>query len=84
MDTTERLLDETIEQAIAIYSEARPRTEDEKAAALRELRCYLPILIKHNLTDTMRLTARALRHLRELEGRPRPAAKAAFVTAQLN
>jgi hypothetical protein len=74
----ERLLAETIEQAMAIYSETRPRTDDEKAAALRELRCYLPVLINHNVADPICLTGKALRHLRELEHRPRPARKPAF------
>jgi hypothetical protein len=51
MNSDERLLAETIEQAMAIYSEARPRTDDEKEAALRELRCYLPLLITRKIAD---------------------------------
>ena len=77
----ERLLAETIEQAMAIYCETRPRTDDEEAAALRELRCYLPLLINHNVTDPIGLTGKALRHLRELEHRPRPARKRALLSA---
>jgi hypothetical protein len=60
---------------MVIYSETRPRTDDEKAAALRELRCYLPLLIGHATADPIKLTGKALRHLRELEHRPRPARK---------
>jgi hypothetical protein len=75
MHSDERLLTETIEQAMAIYSETRPRTADERADALRELRCYLPLLIKHNIADPICLTGKALRHLRELEHRPRPASR---------
>jgi hypothetical protein len=71
MNTYEQLLTETIEQTIAIYCSTRPRTEDEMAAALRELRCYLPIMITQNVTDRIRLAGKALRHLRELEYRPR-------------
>ncbi len=78
MNSDERLLAETIEQTISIYSETRPRTDDEKAAALRELHCYLPLLINHNMADPIRLTGKALRHLRQLEHRPRPALKRAF------
>ena len=66
MHSDERLLTETIEQAMAIYSETRPRTADERAAALRELRCYLPLLIKHNIADPICLTGKALRHRRKL------------------
>jgi len=71
----ERLLDDAIAQAMAIYSETRPRTDDEKAAALRELRCYLPLLIGDNAANAISLTGKALRHLRELEHRPRPGRK---------
>ncbi len=72
MDSNERLLRETIAQTIAIYSETRHRTPDEKATALRELRCYLVILISQDVTDRTRLTVKALTHLRELEHRPPP------------
>jgi len=77
MNSDERLLADTIEQAIVIYSETRPRTIDEKAAALRELRCHLP-LIRQNIADPICLIGKALWHLRELERRPRPARKQAF------
>lgn len=72
MDANEGLLTETIAQTIAIYSVTRRRTPDEKATALRELRCYLPVLINQGVTDRTRLTVKALTHLRELEHRPLP------------
>jgi hypothetical protein len=72
MNTTEQLLTATIDEALAIYCEARPRSDGEKAAASRELRCYLPVLIQHETIDPERLTEKALRHLRELEYRPQP------------
>ncbi len=84
MNTHEQLLTEAIEQTIAIYCQARPRTEDETAAAERELRCYLSILIKHNFDDPIRLTDRALRHLRALEYRPTPTPKSGFDAAPLH
>ena len=34
------------------------------------MRCYLPVLIQHDTIDPVRLTEKALRHLRELEYRP--------------
>jgi hypothetical protein len=74
MNTTEQLLTDTIEQTIAIYCEARHRSDDEKTAAARELRCYLPVLIQHDTIDPARLTEKALRHLSELEYRPQPTA----------
>lgn len=83
MNSDRRLLDDTIEQAMAIYSETRPRTDDEKAAALRELRCYLPLLIGDSTADPIKLTGKALRHLRELERRPRPARKQAILKVVL-
>lgn len=70
MNTTEQLLTDTIEQTIEIYCETKHRSDDEKAAASRELRCYLPVLIQHDTIDPVRLTEKALRHLRELEYRP--------------
>ena len=72
MNTTEQLLADTIDQALAIYCEGRHRSDNEKAAASRELRCYLPVLIQHASIDPERLTEKALRHLRELEYRPQP------------
>jgi len=72
MNTTEQLLIDTIDQALAIYCEARHRSEAEKAAASRELRCYLPVLLQHDTIDPERLTEKALRHLREIEYRPQP------------
>ena len=83
MNTTEQLLMDTIEQAIAVYCETRRRTDDEKAAALRELHCYLPVLIHHDTIDPERLTEKALRHLRELEHRPRPARTEVFSAAPM-
>jgi hypothetical protein len=74
MNATEQLLTDTIEQTIVLYCEARHRSDDERAAASRELRCYLPVLIRHDTIDPMHLTEKALRHLSELEYRPRPAA----------
>lgn len=79
MSSDQRLLDDAIEQAMAIYSETRPRTDDEKAAALRELRCYLALLIGDSRANPINLTGKALRHLRELEHRPRPARKQAIL-----
>lgn len=79
MNSDRRLLDDTIEQAMAIYSETRPRTDAEKAAALRELRCYLPLLIGRSTSNPIKLTGKALRHLRELEHRPRPVPKQAIL-----
>jgi hypothetical protein len=67
---TEQLLTDTIDQALAIYCEARHRSDGEKAAASRELRAYLPVLIQLDTIDPERLTEKALRHLRELEYRP--------------
>jgi len=74
MNTTEQLLTDTIERTIEIYCETKHRSDDEKAAASRELRCYLPVLIQHDTIDPLRLTEKALRHLRELEYRPSAAA----------
>ena len=83
MNSHQQLLNDTIEQAMAIYAGTRPRTDDEKAAALRELRCYLPLLLGDGAANAINLTGKALRHLRELEHRPRPARKQAFLTAVL-
>jgi len=45
------ILTETIAQTLAIDSETRRPTSNEKEAALRELRCYLPVLIKQRLPN---------------------------------
>jgi len=74
MNTTEQLLTDTLDQALAMYCEARQRSDDEKAAASRELRCYLPVLIQLDTIDPVRLTEKALRHLYGLEYRPSPVA----------
>jgi hypothetical protein len=78
--SNEEILSEVIMQTMAIYAETRQRTVDETAAAERELRCYLPLLIKQSdAGHHMHLIAKGLRHLRELEGRPAPARKGMWI-----
>jgi len=66
----ELLLAQTIDQTMAIYAECRRRSDEEIAAASRELRCYLRILIDQG--DRTRLAVRSLAQLPELEYRPSP------------
>ncbi len=72
MKVPEALLTDAVSATLAIFTEMRPRTSEDQAAAEQELRHYFPRLIAEGEASRESLMVKGLTHLRECKERPRP------------